>query len=77
MSRGQPGGVKVESIGGKWSWGGGDLIAGASTGNARGLTPIYAAPLPAVTAAATWSRAQFGEDDDSVGRARSSAMCAK
>ena len=34
-SRGQPGGVKAKLIGGKWSRGGGDLIARGSTGNAR------------------------------------------
>ena len=77
VSRGQPGGVKAELTGGKWSLGGGDLIAGALTRNVRGLMPNYAAPLPAMTAAVTWSRARFGEDEDSVGRARSSAMCAK
>ena len=39
--------------------------------------PNYAAPLPAMTAAATWSRARFGEDEDDVDRARSSAKCAR
>ena len=39
--------------------------------------PIYAAPLPAITAAATWSQARFGEDEDDVDRARSSAKRAR
>ena len=39
--------------------------------------PIYAAPLPAITAAATWSQARSGEDEGDVDRARSSAKCAR
>ena len=37
----------------------------------------YTAPLPDLTAAATWSRARWGEDDADVEVARSSAKCAK
>ena len=39
--------------------------------------PIYAAPLPAITAAATWSQARSGEDEDDVDWARSSAKRAR
>ena len=66
-----------EVFGGKCSRGREALIARGSTGNARGLMPNYAAPLPAVTAATTWSRAWFGEDEDDVDRARSSAKCVR
>ena len=77
MSRGQPGGVKAELTGGKWSLGGGDLIAGASTGNARRINANYAREISAATASGGVVRGIRGEDDADVEEARLPVKCAR